>query len=233
MGLFIVLLGAPGVGKGTQAELLSKELQLPHVSSGELFREAIQSKTPLGVEAQGYLKRGELVPDALTIAMVKERVTRPDCANGVILDGFPRTAEQAKALDDILAERGAAVNLVPYIKASTETLLKRLGGRWTCRNCQTVYHVLYNPPRQSGKCDACGGELYQRADDTPETHRRRIEVYLEQTAPLIEFYRKRRVLVEIDGEQDIQGVYAALLVAVQRVAREQRIGKAHCIECGE
>ena len=233
MGLFIVLLGAPGVGKGTQADLLSKELQLPHVSSGELFREAIQSKTALGVEAQSYLGRGELVPDGLTIAMVRERLMRPDCAKGVILDGFPRTTEQAKSLDGILAEIGAAVNLVPYVKAATETLLKRLGGRWTCRKCQTVYHVLYNPPRQSGKCDACGGELYQRADDTPETHRRRIEVYLEQTAPLIEFYRKRRVLVEIDGEQDIQQVYAALLAAVQRVAREQRIGDQRCIGCGE
>lgn len=233
MGLFIVLLGAPGVGKGTQAELLSKELHLPHVSSGELFREAIKSKTQLGMEAQAYLGRGELVPDALTIAMVKERIMQPDCARGVILDGFPRTIEQAKQLDSILAEGGAAVSLVPYIKATTETLLKRLGGRWTCRNCQTVYHVLYNPPREPGKCDACGGELYQRADDTPETHRRRIEVYLEQTAPLIEFYRKRRLLVEIDGEQDIQGVYAQLLSAAQRAARAQRIRHVRCTECGE
>ena len=233
MGLFIVLLGAPGVGKGTQADLISKELHLPHVSSGELFREAIKSKTPLGIEAQAYLGRGELVPDALTIAMVRERLRRPDCANGVVLDGFPRTIEQAKELDGILAESGAAVNLVPYIKAATATLLQRLGGRWTCRNCQTVYHALYNPPREPGKCDACGGELYQRADDTPETHRRRIEVYLDQTAPLIEFYRRRRLLVEIDGEQDIQVVYGQLLAAVQRVAREQRIGAQCCTQCGE
>jgi len=233
MGLFIVLLGAPGVGKGTQADLLSRELQLPHVSSGELFREAIKSKTPLGIEAQGYLGRGELVPDALTIAMVRERLQRPDCAGGVVLDGFPRTIEQAKELDGILAERGAAVSLVPYIKAETATLLKRLGGRWTCRNCQTVYHVVFNPPREAGKCDACGGELYQRADDTPETHRRRIEAYLEQTAPLIEFYRQRRLLVEIDGEQDIQAVYGQLLAAVQRIAREQRIGALRCTGCGE
>jgi len=155
MGLFIVLLGAPGVGKGTQADLLSRELRLPHVSSGELFREAIKSKTPLGIEAQGYLGRGELVPDALTIAMVRERLSRPDCAGGVVLDGFPRTIEQAKELDGILAEGGAAVSLVPYIKAETATLLKRLGGRWTCRNCQTVYHVLYNPPREPGKAASC------------------------------------------------------------------------------
>jgi adenylate kinase len=233
MSLFVVLLGAPGVGKGTQADLLSKELNLPHVSSGELFRDAIKSSTPLGIEAQAYLGRGELVPDALTIAMVGERLGRSDCANGAVLDGFPRTIQQARELDGILAESGAAVNLVPYIKAGTATLLQRLGGRWTCRNCQTVYHALYNPPRESGKCDACGGELYQRADDTPETHRRRIEVYLHQTAPLIEFYRKRCLLVEIDGEQDIQAVYAQLLTAVQGVAGQQRIEGVHCIECGE
>lgn len=233
MGLFIVLLGAPGVGKGTQADLLSKELHLPHISSGELFREAIKSQTPLGIEAQAYLGRGELVPDALTIAMVRERLTQADCAEGAVLDGFPRTIEQAKELDGILAESGVAVTLVPYIKASTATLLKRLGGRWTCRNCQTVYHALYNPPREPGKCDVCGGELYQRADDTPETHRRRIEVYLDQTAPLIEFYRTRRLLVEIDGEQDIRAVYAQLLAAAQRAARQKRIGDMRCVGCGE
>jgi adenylate kinase len=233
MSLFIVLLGAPGVGKGTQAELLSKQLDLPHVSSGELFRDAIKSKTPLGIEAQAYLGRGELVPDALTVAMVRERLAQPDCADGAVLDGFPRTTEQARELDGILAESGAAVNLVPYIKAGTATLLQRLGGRWTCRNCQTVYHALYSRPRERGKCDACGGELYQRADDTPETHRRRIEVYLDQTAPLIEFYRRRRLLVEIDGERDIQAVYAQLLTAAQRVARRQPIDGEHCVECGE
>lgn len=233
MGLFVVLLGAPGVGKGTQADLLAKELGLPHVSSGELFRAATKAETLLGKQVQGYLGRGELVPDELTIAMVRDRVTRPDCVKGVILDGFPRTAKQAKALDDTLAELGAAVDVVPYIKASTATLLARLGGRWTCRNCQAVYHVVHNPPREQGKCDVCGGELYQRADDTPETHRKRIEVYLEQTAPLIEFYRKRCVLVEIDGEQDIQSVYGELLSAVQRAAREKRIGRLRCVECGE
>jgi adenylate kinase len=232
MGLFIVMLGAPGVGKGTQADLLSKELDLPHVSSGELFREAINSKTPLGVEVQAYLGRGELVPDALTIEMVRERLKRPDCAKGAVLDGFPRTIEQAKELDGILAESGTAVDLVPYIKAATPTLLKRLAGRWTCRNCQAVYHALYNPPREPGKCDACGGELYQRADDTPETHRRRIDVYLEQTAPLIQFYRKRHLLVELDGEQDIQAVYAQLLAAVQRAAHDKRISGSAAAELG-
>jgi len=217
MAMFLVLLGPPGVGKGTQAERLAEESGLPHVSSGELFREAIKAQTPLGREAQTYIDRGELVPDKVTIAMVAERLNKPDCAEGAILDGFPRTIEQAKALDDVLAQRSASVTLVPYISSATETLLQRLGGRWTCRDCQAVYHVLWNPPSEPGKCDVCGGELYQRPDDTPETHRKRIEVYLEQTAPLIEYYRQRGLLVEINGEADIEGVYAELLAAVRHI----------------
>jgi adenylate kinase len=209
------------VGKGTQAAELASRLGLPHVSSGNLFREAKDAKTPLGLEAQTYFDRGELVPDALTILMVAERLAQPDCAQGAILDGFPRTIEQAKALDDMLAKRGLAVGLVPYIMASVATLLRRLAGRWTCRDCQTVYHVEFNPPREAGKCDACGGELYQRADDAPEKHRKRIEVYLRQTAPLIEYYRSRGLLVEIDGEKDIAGVQAQLLHAVQRLKERQ------------
>lgn len=221
MAMFLVLLGPPGVGKGTQAERLVEELELPHISSGELFREHIQAGTPLGKEARLYIDRGELVPDEVTIAMVADRLGRPDCAEGAILDGFPRTIEQAQALDGVLAERDAAVTLVPYINAATGTLLQRLGGRWTCRNCQVVYHVLFNPPSEPGVCDACGGELYQRPDDTPETHRKRIEVYQEQTAPLIDYYRKRGLLVEVDGELDIEGVYAELLAAIRRVDAEQ------------
>jgi len=213
----MVLLGPPGVGKGTQAVELASRLGLPHVSSGNLFREAKYARTPLGLEAQTYFDRGELVPDALTIRMVSERLARPDCARGSILDGFPRTIAQARALDDILASRGMAVSLVPYINASAETLLRRLAGRWTCRNCQVAYHVEFNPPREAGKCDACGGELYQRDDDAPEKHRKRIEVYLQQTWPLIEYYRVRGLLVEVDGEKDIAGVRAQLLQAVQRV----------------
>ena len=217
MSMFLVLLGPPGVGKGTQAERLAEELELPHVSSGELFRENIEDGTPLGREAQLYIDRGELVPDEVTIGMVAQRLDEPDCAEGAILDGFPRTIEQARALDGVLAEKDAAVTLVPYINASTETLLQRLGGRWTCRDCQVVYHALFNPPSEPGVCDACGGELYQRPDDTPETHRKRIEVYQKQTAPLIDYYRERGLLVEVDGELDIEGVYAELLSAVLRV----------------
>ncbi len=217
MSLFLVLLGPPGVGKGTQAVRLAAKLGVPHVSSGNLFREALEAGTPLGIEAQRYFGQGKLVPDSLTIKMVTERLDRPDCARGAILDGFPRTIEQAMALDDVLARRNAAVSLVAYIKASVESLMLRLGGRWTCRNCQAVYHEVFNPPRVPGKCDACGGELYQRADDTPETHRKRIEVYHEQTAPLVAFYRARGLLVDIDGEQDIAEVEKELLKAVRRV----------------
>jgi len=219
MSTFLILLGAPGAGKGTQARELMAKLGLPQVSSGDLFREALKARTPLGVEAAKYIDRGELVPDAVTIGMVAERLAKPACAAGAILDGFPRTLEQAKALDGVLAQRGAAVNRVLHIQVSTETLLKRLAGRWICRNCGAMYHSLYSPPRVAGRCDACAGELYQREDDTPETHRKRIEVYDRQTAPLIEYYRTRGLLVEIDGEVDIAGVQAQLLRAVQHEAR--------------
>ncbi len=222
MAMFVVLLGPPGVGKGTQAERLSEELGLPHISSGELFRENIKGGTLLGKQAQSFIDRGELVPDEITIAMVADRLSEPDSAEGAILDGFPRTIEQAEALDEVLGKQGACVGLVPYINASTGTLLQRLGGRWTCRNCQVVYHVLFSPPSEPGKCDACGGELYQRPDDTPETHRKRIEVYQEQTAPLVEYYRERGLLAEIGGEADIEGVYADLLSAVRRGAKQTR-----------
>lgn len=212
---FIVLLGAPGAGKGTQAVYLEEVLGIPHVSSGDLFRENLRNETGLGKLARSYMDKGELVPDEVTIAMVKERLARPDCAGGVVLDGFPRTIAQAQALDEILAETGRRVGIVPYIKVPDDVLLARLAGRWTCRQCEAVYHELFNPPKIAGKCDACGGELYQRADDTPETQRRRIEVYFQQTTPLIEYYRDRGLLVEIDGAQSIERVQADLLAAIQ------------------
>ncbi|MHB0875903.1 MAG: adenylate kinase [Anaerolineae bacterium] len=214
---FIVLLGAPGAGKGTQAERLEAELSLPHIATGDLFRAALKNGTPLGLLAKSYMDKGQLVPDQVTIDMVKERLALPDAAKGAILDGFPRTVEQAKALDALLSERGDAVSLAPYIKVSNEVLLARLAGRWVCRKCGATYHMLYKKPRVEGVCDepGCGGELYQRADDTPETQRRRIDVYMQETAPLIEFYGDRRLLVEIDGEQDIDGVYRDLVAAVK------------------
>lgn len=221
MAAFLVLLGPPGVGKGTQAERLAEDLGLPHISSGELFRENIDAATPLGVEAKKYIDRGLLVPDDITIGMVAERLDAADCEFGAILDGFPRTIDQAQALDRTLAMRDACLTTVPYINAATETLLERLGGRWTCRDCQVVYHSLFNPPSEPGRCDACGGELYQRQDDTPETHRKRIEVYQEQTAPLIDYYRERGLLVEIDGHADIEAVHAQLTEAVQHALDPQ------------
>jgi adenylate kinase len=210
----IVLLGAPGAGKGTQAELLVQWFPLPRVSSGDLFRSAIAAGTGLGWQAKGYIDRGELVPDEVTINMVAERLAQPDCAKGVILDGFPRTVAQAEALDRVLAKMKRRVDVVIYIHVSPETLLRRLAGRWTCRQCGTVYHEAYSPEKVKGVCDVCGGKLYQRPDDTPETQKRRIEVYFAQTASLIEHYREKRLLVELDGEQDVATVQQGLRKAI-------------------
>jgi len=202
----IVLLGAPGAGKGTQAELLRQWLPLPRISSGDLFRSAIAAGSALGLQAKQYIDRGELVPDEVTINMVAERLAQSDCAQGVILDGFPRTVAQAQALDDVLARMGRRVDVVIYIRVSPETLLKRLAGRWTCRQCGAAYHEVFSPEKVKGVCDLCGGALYQRPDDAPETQKRRIEVYFDQTASLIEYYRYRGLLVELDGEQDVATV---------------------------
>ena len=208
---FIVLLGAPGAGKGTQAGGLSKTLSIPHVASGDIFREALEQETELGLLAKSYIEKGELVPDKVTIAMVQGRVAASDCEGGAILDGFPRTIEQAEALERALAGDGKSVCGVLYIKVSTETLMARLGGRWICRNCGAVYHSLFDPPKEAGKCDKCGGELYQRSDDTPEVQRKRIDVYLTQTAPLIEHYRSQGILAEIDGDKSVEEVQPDML----------------------
>jgi adenylate kinase len=215
----IILLGAPGAGKGTQAELLREWMPIPQVSSGDLFRANIGSGTELGLKAKAYMDRGELVPDDVTVGMVADRIAQADCAGGVIFDGFPRTTAQADALSVILAGMGRQINIVAYITVPQDVLLERLGGRWTCRKCGKVYHALYSPAKAKGVCDVCGGELYQRADDTPETQRRRIEVYVESTAPLVSYYREKGLLVEIDGEQTIEQVQQQLRQAVERVAR--------------
>jgi adenylate kinase len=215
MANILVLLGAPGAGKGTQAKFLHERLGLPHISSGDIFRENLQRQTELGKLAQGYMTRGELVPDDVTIAMIRDRLGQPDCTKGAILDGFPRTVPQAQALDALLQEIGmGGVQKVPYVKVSEQALVDRLSGRWSCKLNGHVYHALFNPPKKTGICDLDGSELFQREDDKSETVQRRIRVYFEQTAPLIEYYRAKNVLVEIDGEGAIDQVTKTMLQKV-------------------
>jgi adenylate kinase len=203
--MIIVMLGPPGAGR----------LGRPHRATGDLFREALNAETKLGLTAKAYMERGELVPDEVTVAMVRERLQESDAEQGFILDGFPRTIEQAKALEGLLAEMGKAVDVALFIDAGEEELVRRLSSRWTCRNCQAVYNVISNPPREEGKCDICGGELYQRADDAPETVRNRILVYREQTSPLIDYYRELGLLVTIESEGGIEHVQEEILHALQ------------------
>jgi adenylate kinase len=216
MPTYIVLLGPPGAGKGTQAEIISETLGLVHISSGDIFRENLKKQTELGILAQGFMSRGELVPDDVTIAMIRERLSRPDCEKGALLDGFPRTPAQANALGEMLESLGGQVNCVPYISVAAETLIARLSGRWTCRAEGHVYHEKYNPPAVAGKCDSDGSELYQRDDDKPATVENRIRVYLAQTSPLIEFYRQKGLLAEIDGTLPIEQVTADLMAAIRK-----------------
>ena len=214
MPTYIVLLGPPGVGKGTQAEIIAKTTGLPHISSGDLFRENIKNATELGELAQSFMNKGELVPDDVTIGMIRDRLSRPDCKNGALLDGFPRTTVQADALEKLLTEFGGKVNYVPYIAASESTLVERLSGRWTCKAQGHIFHEKFNPPKKPGVCDLDGSELYQRDDDKAETVVRRIQVYFAQTAPLIAYYRERGLLSEIDGARPIEQVTAELLAVL-------------------
>jgi adenylate kinase len=216
MGCRIVLLGLPGAGKGTQAERLGEVLGVPHIASGDLFREHMDSGSELGRRARTYIERGDLVPDEVTIGMVAERLARPDCADGFVLDGFPRTVAQAEALEQVLRQMGAALDVVPLIQVSEEVALARLAGRWTCRDCGAVYHTLFDPPQEPGVCGDCGGELYQRPDETPEAHRHRLEVYQEQTAPMVDYYRQAGRLAGVQGEQSIDDVQAALQAVAER-----------------
>lgn len=216
MPTYIVLLGPPGVGKGTQAKLIAETTGLPHVSSGDLFRENIKNETELGKLAQSFMNKGELVPDDVTISMIRDRLSRADCKGGALLDGFPRTTVQADSLASLLAEFDGKVNYVPYITASETTLIERLSGRWTCKAQGHVFHEKHNPPQRTGVCDFDGSQLYQRDDDRSETVTRRIQVYFAQTAPLIAHYRERGLLSEIDGAQPIEKVTADLLVVLRK-----------------
>jgi adenylate kinase len=213
--MYLVMLGPPGAGKGTQAEQLQQVLQLPHVASGDLFRENIHSETDLGMLAKGFIDNGELVPDDVTIAMIRERLDQADAVNGVILDGFPRTIAQAEGLDGMLQGMNQTLNAVLYLSVPEEELVRRISGRWICSECQTPYHTHNNPPANAGVCDLCEGKLYQREDDKPETVRARLEVYYEQTAPLIDYYREAGVLIEVAGAGDIHQVREAVIKAVR------------------
>lgn len=211
---FIILIGPPASGKGTQAARLCQLLNIPHVASGDLFREHLKNKTELGLKAGAYMERGELVPDEITIGMVMERLSRPDCAAGALLDGFPRTIAQAEALDKVLAERGHRIAAVLYITAPDQVLIERVSGRRICRTCGESYHIKFNPPKVPGVCDKDGGELYQRDDDKEETVRKRLQVYREQTDPLVAYYRQKGILAEINGDQPIDAVTADLRAAL-------------------
>lgn len=216
----IILIGAQGSGKGTQAELLTRALGVRHVASGDLFRKALSEKTELGKKAQVYLDRGELVPDDITLAMVLNRIKEPDCAKGVLLDGFPRTITQARALDEGLRNDGESVAKVIYLKVPREELLFRLSGRYICRANQHVYNVNTNPPRVPGICDKDGSELYQRSDDKGEAVQKRLDIFFNETILLIDYYRSAGKLIEVDGKQGIEKVHEDILDAIEHsVAR--------------
>jgi len=216
-GRYIILLGAPGAGKGTQAEILRERLGLAHIASGDLFRENVSKGTPLGKLAKSYMDRGELVPDDVTVQMVIDRISRPDCAHGVVFDGFPRTEAQAQALDQALAKENKKINAAINVAVRDETLVERLSARWICPIDGAVYNTMTNPPRLAGRCDKDSAELYQREDDKPETVRRRLQVYHKQTKPLIDYYRSKGILREVNGEQSIEKVQADLVKAVEGV----------------
>ncbi len=218
MPIYFVLLGPPGAGKGTQAQAISKTLGLPHISSGDLFRENLKNQTELGMLAKGFIDRGELVPDDVTIAMIRERLSRIDCQPGALLDGFPRTPAQADALAEMLTGFAGGVNGVPYIRVPEQVLIERLTGRWTCRAARACFpRKIQSTAESAGICDIDSSELYQREDDKAETVINRIQVYFQQTMPLIEYYQKAGLLLEVDGTQSIQQVTAELLAALSKV----------------
>jgi len=213
--MFIVLLGAPGAGKGTQAAVVSRELGLAHIASGDLFRQAVQKGTKLGQLVKDYMDKGMLVPDEVTIQMILERLNEPDCKDGCVFDGFPRTVDQAEALDKAFNDQGKIIGKAIYIDVPEEALLKRLTGRWICRQCQAPYHEVASPPKIAGKCDKCSGELYQRSDDTVETIKERLKVYFAQTTPLLDYYGGEGKLAKVDGKLRIEEVAKQMIDVVR------------------
>ena len=206
----IVFMGPPGAGKGTQAEKIIENYQIPHISTGVMFRKAIKDQTELGMEAKRYMDQGALVPDHVTIGIVKDRLSESDCKSGFLLDGFPRTVDQAKALDEILTSLDSKIDYVINIDVDLDILKERLTGRRICRSCGATYHMVFNPPAVAGTCDKCGGELYQRKDDNEETVGNRLDVYVSQTKPLLDYYSLAGNLVNINGQQSIDLVFAEI-----------------------
>ena len=206
----IVFMGPPGAGKGTQAEKIIENYQIPHISTGDMFRKAIKDQTELGMEAKRYMDQGALVPDHVTIGIVKDRLSESDCKAGFLLDGFPRTVDQAKALDEILTSLDSKIDYVINIDVDLDILKERLTGRRICRSCGATYHMVFNPPAVAGTCDKCGGELYQRKDDNEETVGNRLDVYVSQTKPLLDYYSLAGNLVNINGQQSIDLVFAEI-----------------------
>lgn len=211
----IILIGAQGSGKGTQSEMLAQALGVPHIASGDLFRKEVDEGTETGLQAKTYIDRGELVPDDLTVAMVLHRLKRPDCQPGVLMDGFPRTIAQARALDKGLRETGKQVNVVVYLNVPRTELLQRLSGRYICRAAQHVYNIYSRPPKVAGKCDLDGSELYQRSDDVGEAVNRRLDIFFNQTIRLLDYYREQEKVVEVNGHQEIEEVHHALVKAIR------------------
>jgi adenylate kinase len=212
--MYLVLLGAPGAGKGTQAAIISQKTGLAHIASGDLFRQAVQKGTELGKLVKSYMDKGELAPDEVTIKVIMERLGEPDCEKGCIFDGFPRTLDQAKALEEKLSEQSKGIDKAVFIEVPDEELMKRLGGRWTCKSCQAVYHEVASPPKVAGKCDKCGGELYQRPDDNEATIRERLKVYFNQTTPVLEYYKSNGKLIAVDGKLSIDEVAEKVVEAL-------------------
>ncbi|HUW46920.1 MAG TPA: adenylate kinase [Dehalococcoidia bacterium] len=213
--MHVIMLGAPGAGKGTQADILSQEMDLPHIASGDLFRQALEERTKVGLLAKSYMDRGELVPDEVAIKMILERINQPDCTSGCLLDGFPRTLHQAKVLDEAFRGQGKTIDKAIYIEVPNEELVKRLSGRWLCRVCQTPYHIINSPPKTPEKCDKCGGELYQRSDDREETVKDRLSIFFAQTVPILDYYKKQGKLIRVNGNLGIQGVAGEIISALK------------------
>jgi len=203
----VILMGPPGAGKGTQAEIIKVAYPIPHISTGDMFREAVQNETPLGKEAKKYMDEGKLVPDEVTIGIVEERLAQDDCNQGFLLDGFPRTTKQAEALDEVLERLDKKIDAAINITVPNEVLVRRMVGRVSCKDCKAIYNLEFNPPAQTGVCDKCGGSLTQRSDDQEETARKRLEVYSEQTAPLLAYYEKKDVLHTLRGDRDTRKVF--------------------------